>query len=241
MLPNLKFFYFYSLFKRLQCAAIISSIQICNGDIENWEFINTSRKYLNTARLLSRFKVGIGNSSASRGNMNYLSTAATLCITLVSYIGALLHVYWDVFAFWINTSRLSQSCPEIACILFMNRWYFSMLFPLLLPGTKGQSVIWRHLHVNSKAPLNRLYASTTTTATMPNYNTTSSINNLASDYALVYVVIENIINCVKPHIALSRWNPYWLLCSAVPSDHMSRFIIKNRMVTGQDILTRLTT
>ena len=46
--------------------------------------------------------------------------------------------------------------------------------------------------------MNCLYASTNTTATMQNYNTTSSIKNLASDSALVYVVIDDTMNCVKP-------------------------------------------
>ena len=64
-----------------------------------------------------------------------------------------------------------------------------------------------HFHITSKAPLNWLSASTTTTATMSNDNTTSYINNLVSDYDLVSVVMGHIMNCVKSHIALSRGHP----------------------------------
>ena len=55
--------------------------------------------------------------------------------------------------------------------------------------------------------MNRMYVYNNTTVTMQYDNTTSSINNLASDYALVSVLMDNIMNCVKSHIALSRWNP----------------------------------
>ena len=81
--------------------------------------------------------------------------------------------------------------------------------------------------------LNRLSASTTTIVTMPNDNTTSSIINLASDYALVSVPIDDIMNCVKSHIFVTIWYPSWFLCSAVPGDHIYRCIISNGMVTGQ--------
>ena len=53
-----------------------------------------------------------------------------------------------------------------------------------------------------------MYESTTTTATMPNYNTTSYIKNLASDSDLVSVVIDNIAKGVKSQILLSRWHPF---------------------------------
>ena len=33
-------------------------------------------------------------------------------------------------------------------------------------------------------------------------------------------IMEDVMECVKSHIALSRWGPSWLLCSAVPGDHM---------------------
>ena len=56
-------------------------------------------------------------------------------------------------------------------------------------------------------PLNRLAVYNTATASITNDNKTSSINNLSSDYALIYVVMEDIMNCVESHIALSRWNP----------------------------------
>ena len=42
---------------------------------------------------------------------------------------------------------------------------------------------------------------------MPNDNTTSSINNLASYSDLISVLMEDIINCVKSPIELSMWNP----------------------------------
>ena len=67
--------------------------------------------------------------------------------------------------------------------------------------------------------------STTNNATTENYNTAYSINNLASDYALVSVVMNNIINFVKSHILFIRWHTSWFLCSAVLGDHMSRCIL----------------
>ena len=175
-----------------------------------------SRKYLNNAWLLPILKTGVGKSYVSRGNLNSLTTDATLLITLVSYIGALFHAYWDVFEFWINTLWLPPYCPAIACVLFKNCWYFLTLFTLWLLCDR---------YHNSKAPRNCLYASSTTTDTMPNYNTTSSIINLDSDYALVSVVIDDTTNCVRSYIALSRWNPSWLLFSVVPGDHMPRWTI----------------
>ena len=54
--------------------------------------------------------------------------------------------------------------------------------------------------------MNQLSEYTTTTATMKNDNMISSLNNLASDSALVSVAIDDIMNCVKSHIALIRWN-----------------------------------
>ena len=60
----------------------------------------------------------------------------------------------------------------------------------------------------TKVPLNMMSVYTNTTATMPKYNTTSSINNLASGSAFLSAVMDNIINCVKSHITLSKWNPY---------------------------------
>ena len=164
--------------------------------------METSHNYLNNAWLLSGFKVGVGKSYISRGNMNSLPTAATLRITLVSFIGAMLHVYWDVFALMINTSRLTRSCPEIACVLLRNQWYFSTLFTLWLTHAKGQNVIWRQLQIHSKAPLDSLSMSTNTTATMLNDNTNSYIINLASDSDLVSVVTDDITNYVNSHIAL---------------------------------------
>ena len=74
------------------------------------------------------------------------------------------------------------------------------------------------------APLYHLSESTTTTATIPNDNTTSSVKHLAIYYDLVYVVMEDIMNCVKSHIAFSGWYPSWFLCSDVPGDHMLIFI-----------------
>ena len=75
------------------------------------------------------------------------------------------------------------------------------------------------------APLDHLAESTTTTATIPNDKTTSSVKKLASDSALVYAVMEDIMNCVKSHIAFSRWYPYWFLCRTVSGDHMLICII----------------
>ena len=50
-------------------------------------------------------------------------------------------------------------------------------------------------------------ASNTTTDTMQKCNINSSINNLDSYFALVSALMDNIMNCVKLHIALSRYNP----------------------------------
>ena len=52
--------------------------------------------------------------------------------------------------------------------------------------------------------MNRMYVYNNTTVTMQYDNTTSSINNLAIDYSLVSVVMEDIMNCVKSYIALIR-------------------------------------
>ena len=223
--PTLKFCCCFSVSQRSRCAVFLSFIIICYTDIANWEFVHTSRKYLNNTWFLSGFKFSVGNNYLSRGNLYYIPTAATLRITSVSSIGALFHVYWGFFSFSINTSRLTKSCPAIAYVLFRNQWYFSTLFTLWMPRAKCHNIIWGHLYIYSKAPLNRISASTTTTANIPNDNTTYSINNLYSDSALVYFVMENIMNCVKSHISLSRWHPSWLLCSAVPGDHISRCII----------------
>ena len=62
--------------------------------------------------------------------------------------------------------------------------------------------------------------STTTTATMSNDNKNSSINNLASDYDFGSVGMNDMMNCVRSHTALSRYNPSCLILSAVPGDHM---------------------
>ena len=146
-------------------------------------------------------------------------------ITLVSSIGELFHAYWYVFPFWKNTSWLTRYCPAISCVLFRNNWYFLTLSNLLLQRARGQNGIWRILHIYSKAPWNRLYAYITNTSTMPNNNTTSSINNLASDSDLVSVVIDDTTNCVNSPIVLSRLHPSWLLCSDVTGDSMSTWII----------------
>ena len=45
--------------------------------------------------------------------------------------------------------------------------------------------------------MNRLSVYTNSTAIMTNDNTTSYINNLASDSALVSVAMYNIMNCVN--------------------------------------------
>ena len=231
--PTLKFCCFFSLFKRSRCDILLSSVIIFNVDIVNWKFVFTSRKYLNNAWLLSEFKVPVGNSYVSIVHINYLPTAAMLRITLVSLIGSLFYAYWNLFRFWINTLWLPKYCPVISCDLFRNQG-FSTLFPLWLPLAKGHNYFWRNLQITLKAPRNRLSLSTTTTANMPNYNTTSSINNLTSYSDLVSVVIDYIMNCVKPHIVFCRWYPSWFLYSAVPGDHMSRCIIQNIMVTGQE-------
>ena len=215
----------FTSFQRSRCSVLLSSIRICNTDISNWKFVDMTHKYLNNAWLLSGFKVGVSNSPISIVHLNSLTIAATLRITSVSLIRSLLNAYWDVIVLWINTSWLPQSCPVIALVFFSNRCYFSTLFPLWLPHSKGHNVILSNLHISSKAPLNRLSVSTTTTATIPKYNTAYSINNLASDYALVSVVMNNIINFVKSHILFIRWHTSWFLCSAVLGDHMSRRIL----------------
>ena len=215
----------FTSFQRYRCSVLLSSIRICNTDMSNWKFVDMFHKYLNNAWLLSGSKFGVGNSPISRRHLNSLTTSATLHITPVSLIWSLFHAYCDFFVFWINTSWLPQSCPVIALVLFGNWCYSSTLFPLWLPHSKGHSVIWRNLHIASKAPLNRLSVSTTNTAIIPKYNTASSINNLASDYALVSVDIDDTMNCVKSHMLFIRWHPSWFLCSAVPGDHISRCFI----------------
>ena len=123
----MKFCCCFTLFQHLRCAVLLYSIIICNTDISNWEFLETSCKYLNNAWFISVFKVGLGNSYISRGNMNFIPTAAMLRITAVSLIGALLHSYWDIFAFWINKLWLPRYCPATDCVLFSNQWKFSTL------------------------------------------------------------------------------------------------------------------
>ena len=87
------FFCCFTLFQDLRWADLFSYIIICNTDISNWKIVDTSRKYLNSAWLLSGFKVGVGNSYLSRININYLPTDAMLRITLVTYIETLFHAY----------------------------------------------------------------------------------------------------------------------------------------------------
>ena len=172
------------------------------------------------------------NSSIYRGNLNSLPPVATLRITSLSYI-ALFHAYWDVFTFWVILSWLTRSCPTIDCVLFRKRWYFSTLFPLLLTLARGQNFIWRDLHISSKVPLNHLSGYNTKTSTMPNDKTTTSIKNLAGYSDLVYIVIDDTMDFFKSNAALSRWRIYLFLFSAVPGDHMSKWIILNGMVTVQ--------
>ena len=86
-------FFCFPLFQLSQCAGILYSIIICNTIIANWELVDTSCKYLNNALFLSVFKSVVGNSSIFRVNINPLSTAATLRITLVSLIGLMFHAY----------------------------------------------------------------------------------------------------------------------------------------------------
>ena len=40
--------------------------------------------------------------------------------------------------------------------------------------------------------MNQMHVSTATTATMPNYNTTSYINNMDINYALVYILMGKL-------------------------------------------------
>ena len=169
-----KFCCCFPLLQILRCAVILSSIRISNTDIVNWELLDTYCKYLNNAWLLSGFKVGVGNSYISIGNMISLPTAATLRITSVSSIGALFHVYWYVFSFRINESWLPLYCPEIACVLFRNRWYFSMLFPydcrvlhaiILFEGT--YTSLQRRLQISCLHPLLTLLTWQMTTQILP--------------------------------------------------------------------------
>ena len=108
----------FNFFQCLRCAVLISSIRICNTNIENWKFVDTSRKYWKNSWMLSVFKVGVGNSSVYRVNLNDLTTAATLQINMVSSIGTLFYTYWDVFEFWIKISWLPRYCPVIDCVFF---------------------------------------------------------------------------------------------------------------------------
>ena len=57
--------------------------------------------------------------------------------------------------------------------------------------------------------------------------------NLDSDSALVFF-IDNIMNCGKSHIDLSRWHPSLLLFSNVPGEHVLICIILNVMVTVKE-------
>ena len=107
---------YFHLFQRSRCDILLSSIIICNAVIVNCEFVDTSHKYLENTWFLSGFKIGVGNSSVSRGNLNSLQTDATPSITLVSSIGDMFHTYWYVFKSLINISWLTRYCPEIACV-----------------------------------------------------------------------------------------------------------------------------
>ena len=140
---DVTYFDFYILLYFNVCGVLFSFIliRICNTYIANWEFVETSRKYLYNAWLLSRFNVGVGDSHVSRGNLNSLPTSETLCSTSLLSIGDLFHTYWDVFAFRINT---------IACVFFSNWWWSSTLFPLLLPCDRGHNVILMNLHIFQK-------------------------------------------------------------------------------------------
>ena len=61
--------------------------------------------------------------------------------------------------------------------------------------------------------------SNNTTSNMKSYNNISFIDNLNSDSALVFIVTDGIMNCVRSHISFSIWHPSLLLYSALPDDH----------------------
>ena len=165
-------YWYFILLQCSRCAVLLYSFIICSNDIANCKFVDMYHKYLNNAWFLSGFKVGVGKIYVSRGCLNFLPTSAMLNIASVTYIGVLLHENWYVLVFWTSMSWLPRPFPVIACVLFSNQWYFSMIFPLWFLLARYQNIVWGYLHIDSKVPQNQLYASTTTTATMPNYNTT---------------------------------------------------------------------
>ena len=132
-----------------------------------------------------------------------------------------LRCFWVFYKYIMTTTIFSYG----SLYFVQEPVIFSKLFTLWFPRANGQNFIWRHLHIPSEEPLNRLGVSTNTTNTIPNDNTTSSVNNLASDSYLVSVVMDDIMNCVKSHIAFIKWHNYWFLCSTIPGDHMSICVI----------------
>ena len=113
--PTLKVCCYFTLFQRSRRAVILYYIRIYNTDIANWEFVDTSCKYLNIAWLLYGFRVGVSNSSVSRGYLNCLPTDANMGITLVSLIWALFHVYWYIF-FVLDKDIMNT--PVLSCDRF---------------------------------------------------------------------------------------------------------------------------
>ena len=106
-------------------------------------------------------------------------------------------MHTKLFLFLINISWLPWSCTSLSCVLFRNRWYFSTLLPLWFTCDKLHNIIWRHLHIPSNAPLNRLPVPTTNTDTMVNDNTNSSKTNwllIVFWYLLLWAVLITVLS-----------------------------------------------